>query len=304
MEILRVLPEPGTSSRRTPEDCRRDASTTFSTTITAADWSELFGGEDMEWEPDLNDYHTPVPKKGLPPVVEEGGAEAVEWEAKRQRVISDVHSASYVLEQVDAATAAHSAHYLREKARNHFFVNEAAFLSSGVNLKEFVFFVTRNDFSEQYYALAAQGSDGAKKKARKEIVLKDLPMETQKMFVGTGGSDAKEWSAWLDKEAVDVLDLSTSLALRREKSDLIVPTRWVRTNKHDGLVDKPVLAKSRLVVQGFRDKSLGQYRRDAPTASAIAENVSCSPRISRTPTSPGSWWAGRSTWTSRVDSQV
>ena len=52
-----------------------------------------------------------------------------------------------------------------------------------------------------------------------------------------------------------------------------MPSRWVRTNKNDGLVDKEFLAKSRLVVQGFKDKSLGRYRRDAPTASAIAENV-------------------------------
>ena len=61
--------------------------------------------------------------------------------------------------------------------------------------------------------------------------------------------------------------------VRREKPDLIIPTRWVRTNKHDGLVGKEVLAKSRLVVQGFKDKSLGRFRRDAPTASAVAESI-------------------------------
>ena len=64
-----------------------------------------------------------------------------------------------------------------------------------------------------------------------------------------------------------------SARIRREKTDLIVPTRWVRTNKNDGLVDQPFKAKSRLVVQGFKDKMLGAYRRDAPTASAIAESL-------------------------------
>ena len=46
-----------------------------------------------------------------------------------------------------------------------------------------------------------------------------------------------------------------------------------RTSKNDGLIGKDFLAKSRLVVQGFKDTSLGHYRRDAPTASTIAESV-------------------------------
>ena len=36
---------------------------------------------------------------------------------------------------------------------------------------------------------------------------------------------------------------------------------------------QPFLAKSRLVVQGFKDRSLGYYRRDAPTASSLAESI-------------------------------
>ena len=67
--------------------------------------------------------------------------------------------------------------------------------------------------------------------------------------------------------------MSESQRVRQQKADLIIPTRWVRTNKHDGLEGKPSKAKSRLVVQGFKDKSLGQYRRDAPTASAMAESL-------------------------------
>ena len=60
---------------------------------------------------------------------------------------------------------------------------------------------------------------------------------------------------------------------RHSKSDLIIPTRGVRTNKHDGIVGKDFLAKSRLVTQGFKDKFSGFYRRDAPTASAGAESL-------------------------------
>lgn len=75
------------------------------------------------------------------------------------------------------------------------------------------------------------------------------------LCVGPDGSDA---------EAVEVLDMRSSQEVRQWCPDLIVPTRWVRTDKNDGLVDKPFLAKSRLVVQGFKDKSPGFYRRDAP----------------------------------------
>lgn len=67
--------------------------------------------------------------------------------------------------------------------------------------------------------------------------------------------------------------MEESREIRKNKADLIVPSRWVRTNKNDGLIGKDFLAKSRLVVQGFKDKALGQYRRDAPTASAIAESI-------------------------------
>jgi hypothetical protein len=38
-------------------------------------------------------------------------------------------------------------------------------------------------------------------------------------------------------------------------------------------VGKAFQAKSRLVVQGFKDKALGSFRRDAPTASSLAESL-------------------------------
>jgi hypothetical protein len=67
-----------------------------------------------------------------------------------------------------------------------------------------------------------------------------------------------------------------SQQIREDKRDLVIPMRWVDTDKNDGKftddgTPKPLLAKSRLVVIGFRDKLLGCYRRDAPTASRMAE---------------------------------
>eukprot|EP00975_Prorocentrum_lima_P006647 1430077-Prorocentrum_lima.AAC.1 len=54
--------------------------------------------------------------------------------------------------------------------------------------------------------------------------------------------------------------------------------RWVDTDKADGKFEDrgkalPMAAKSRLVVVGFRDRMLGMYRSDAPTASRLAESV-------------------------------
>lgn len=43
--------------------------------------------------------------------------------------------------------------------------------------------------------------------------------------------------------------------------------------KREGLEGQAFQAKSRLVVQGFRDRSLGFDRRDAPTASLLAESI-------------------------------
>ena len=229
------------------------------------------------FDPERDDLHIPVPAGHLPPVREGPNLEDVEREAKRQRVQESGDTALYAFnEKVDARLAAESASYVRERAREHYLDKEAAFLSAGVDLKTFLFGVLRNDFSERYLALAAgEGNNppNTKKKGRKEIQLNALPPELQEKFIGPGGADSKEWEAWRAKEACDVLDLTTSKRIRQEKPSLIIPTRWVRTNKNDGLIGKDFLAKSRLVAQGFKDRSLGQYRRDAPTASAIAESI-------------------------------
>ena len=54
----------------------------------------------------------------------------------------------------------------------------------------------------------------------------------QEEFTSQEGSDAKEWQGWIDKKACDVLTVEESEEIRRSKPELIVPTRWVRTNKN------------------------------------------------------------------------
>eukprot|EP00439_Symbiodinium_sp_Y106_P022669 s217_g2.t2 len=230
-----------------------------------------------EWDPDLDDYHVPPSDGVLPPLpamAEEPGAEAQEREAKRQRVLEGAgETANYVQEGVCAFTAATSRSYIVEKAQENYHKHELSYMAAGITLDEYLFGVRRNVFQDKYEALAAQDSNPVKKKGRKELRLSELPPETQALFTGPEGSDAKEWAAWRAKDACDMLSPAESARVRAERPELIVPTRWVRTNKNDGLVAKDFLAKSRLVVQGFKDKALGQYRRDAPTASAMAESV-------------------------------
>ena len=112
-----------------------------------------------------------------------------------------------------------------------------------------------------------------KKKGRKEIKLTELDEPTKQLFTKEGGSDEKEWQAWLDKGACEVVSFEESQRILRERPDQVIPTRWVRTNKSEGKPDEEFFAKSRLVVQGFKDRSLGSFRRDAPTASALAESI-------------------------------
>ena len=229
---------------------------------------------ELEFDPERHDYHQSRPSRSLEPITEGPETEAQEREAKRLRV-GEAEDASLQASEVPFAfLATEVPSFLKDTSRRYYKKHEKAFLAEGIKEDVFLFGMKRNSFQERYEALAAQTAGGVtKKKGRKEIRLSDLPEEKKRLFTGQGGSDQKEWDAWRSKEACDVLELGESKKLRRDKPDLIVPTRWVRTNKHDGLVDQPFLAKSRLVVQGFKDKSLGHYRRDAPTASAIAESI-------------------------------
>ena len=243
-----------------------------------AEASSIPAGSDFD--PDLDDYHT-RPTRQLSPVVE-FDAEAAEREAKRLRWTAEEkapESATFVGEPLRAYMVMESQHFLNTEARQQYFLYEEFYLEHRVSQSDFMFAVYRNLFDDKYAVLAeyafqsGQTTTPVKKKGRKELKLNEIPKDKQLLFTGPDGSDAREWKAWLEKEACTVVDLERSQKIRRDSPDLIVPTRWVRTNKSEGIVGKEFQAKSRLVVQGFKDKMLGAYRRDAPTASAAAESI-------------------------------
>lgn len=93
----------------------------------------------------------------------------------------------------------------------------------------------------------------------------------------------KGWKTYVDNNAVQVLSMAESNAVRRDLArrgelDRILQPRFVLTDKHDGLRTAshplPVLASSRLVVPGFKDRANleGSLRRDAPTGSRLAQH--------------------------------
>ena len=86
-------------------------------------------------------------------------------------------------------------------------------------------------------------------------------------------ADLKEWQAWQDLEACETMIVEESERIRKERPDLIIPMKWIRTDKDDVVSNDGLLAKSHIVVQGFRDKRLGLYRGDAPTASKLDKSV-------------------------------
>jgi hypothetical protein len=234
--------------------------------------------EGDEFDVELDDYHS-KPARQMSPMIDPGD-EAAEREAKRLRITSKENTGT-------ESPAEHSGmfsfyaegrpKFLWKLARGTYHQHASFYGSEMVSEDVFMFGVKRNDFSHKYSQLNESAFQSnappTKKKARKEVRLSEITQELQEKFTGPDGSDAVEWQAWMQKEACEVLSLNESMKVRPEKADLVIPTRWVRTNKNDGMPGQPFKAKSRLVVQGFKDKSLGQYRRDAPTASALAESL-------------------------------
>ena len=240
--------------------------------------------EEDVFDEELHDYHQSRPTRQLTPVVEDPAAEANEREAKRLRVSEDSPETANFVDAADkipfAFMATEQEGFLEETAYAYYMDRQLAYEGLGVSLDTFIFGMRRNDFYERYKSMQEHAMQGTalsapdtKKKGRKEVKLHELKPELRREFTKEGGSDQREWDAWKSKEACDVLSPDESRKIQQNSPELIISTRWVRTNKNDGLQNKEFLAKSRLVVQGFKDRSLGHFRRDAPTASAIAESI-------------------------------
>ena len=220
--------------------------TAAETPVASADDFDPDLMSEVDWDPEVNDYHTSL-RRQLSPMVEDAEGEAIEREAKRQRAIEPGERANFASEGCDAYMAATSPSYLSNKALDRYYKHEAAYLTSGVNVSEFMFGVRRNVFQDKYEALAStdggNNNGGVKKKGRKELKLSEISDEHRQLFVGKGGADEKEWSAWKMKEACEILSAAESRRVRKEKPELIVPTRWganqqERRPRRQGLLGK------------------------------------------------------------------
>ena len=147
-----------------------------------------------------------------------------------------VASGRNVEEKFSAYLAAESEHYLDRRAEYYHQEHEEAFLVEDISKEDFFFGFHRNYFQDKYEALAAGGGnlpEDLKKKSRKELKLPELTAEQRKLFVDPGGSDEKEWNAWKSKDACEILRVADSRRIKKEKPDLVIPTRWVRTNQQE-----------------------------------------------------------------------
>eukprot|EP00435_Cladocopium_sp_Y103_P044136 s2398_g12.t1 len=117
--------------------------------------------------------------------------------------------------------------------------------------------------------------------SRKEYQWSKMSPEDRKLW---GDAAVKGWQAYLENEAVQVLDMKRSAEVRRElaqKGELgkIMRPRFVCTDKADGLrTESNNLEKrpsARLVVPGFRDTANleGKLRRDAPTGCRLSQHL-------------------------------
>ena len=86
---------------------------------------------------------------------------------------------------------------------------------------------------------------------------------------------AKQWAAWLENDAVDVIapneaDSIRSVLRKKGQSNRVMQSRFVFVDKHAGksTTDKPlpIKASARIVVPGYADPDVLEIRRDAPTA--------------------------------------
>jgi len=89
---------------------------------------------------------------------------------------------------------------------------------------------------------------------------KNLTPATQKLFNASRG---KEIGNLLELGAYRILSLEDSLKFREMYPDCVLPSRWVERWKAQD--DGGTIAKSRIVILGFKDPQVLQLERSAPT---------------------------------------
>ena len=90
----------------------------------------------------------------------------------------------------------------------------------------------------------------APKGGKKKVMnLKDLSQEQQLLFTGKDGSDTKEWTAWLTKEACDVLDMKQSEEIRPYRAYALGADQQKRRPCGQGVPSEEQVGDSR--VQGL-----------------------------------------------------
>ncbi|CAK0828997.1 unnamed protein product, partial [Prorocentrum cordatum] len=218
---------------------------------------------DDDWHPDSHGVQTepePGASRHRRPgslLEEEETEERREREAKRRRLLDDVPvsirqgtAGSSLSAPVDSAKFVldNDLEEFMEAGFETYQQGEAFFVQEGIGKEEFIFGLMRNDFEHAFLT---------KKPGRKEIKLGSLPEEQRRMFMDRGGSRDAEWRSWQDFDAAEPIPPDESESIRADKANIIIPMRWVDTDKNDGKYDEagaplPLLAKSRLPALFYR----------------------------------------------------
>ena len=114
--------------------------------------------------------------------------------------------------------------------------------------------------TEVFNTSAPKGKKNTKRKI--EVKVRDLTMEDRKLF---DLAKKKEWTSWLEKDAIELVKSSTKVSRSH-----ILKARWVLTWKNVGTEKQP---KARLCVLGFQDPRLTRLETSSPTLTADGENL-------------------------------
>ena len=114
--------------------------------------------------------------------------------------------------------------------------------------------------------------DVTKKGAKgREVRVQDCTPEQRKQYREALGA---EWRKWVKYGAARVVPPEEAKTVDRKD---VITSRVVNTDKNERprMLDPslPLLPKARMCARGFQESTLGQFRRDAPTASQIAQHL-------------------------------